>query len=109
VALWHLRRHTPEQALARLREAIRAYNEATGVVNGPDSGYHETVTRFYVHVVARFLAGMDPAGSIEVQAAALVEALGARDLPLRHWSRERLFSVEARRGWVEPDLQALDQ
>jgi hypothetical protein len=78
-------------------------------VNGPDSGYHETVTRFYVHVVARFLAGMDPAGSIEVQAAALVAALGARDLPLRHWSRERLFSVEARRGWVEPDLQALDQ
>lgn len=109
VALWHLRRYTPEQTLTRLREAIRAYNEATGVVNGPDSGYHESITRFYVEAVARFVAGTDPGRSIDAQAADLVAALGARDLPLRHWSRERLFSVEARRVWVEPDLKPLDQ
>jgi hypothetical protein len=47
--------------------------------------------------------------AIDEQATELVAALGARDLPLRHWSRERLFSVEARHGWVEPDLAPLDQ
>lgn len=29
---------------------------------------------------------------------------GRRDWPLRFYSAEWLFSVEARLGWVEPDL-----
>jgi hypothetical protein len=29
------------------------------------------------------------------------------DWILAHWSKERLFSVEARREWLEPDLQPL--
>jgi hypothetical protein len=33
--------------------------------------------------------------------------MGRRDWPLRFYSRERLFSVEARRGHVEPDLAAV--
>jgi hypothetical protein len=33
--------------------------------------------------------------------------MGKRDWPLRFWSKERLMSVEARRGWVEPDLGAM--
>ena len=32
---------------------------------------------------------------------------GRRDWPLRFYSRERLFSVAARRGFVEPDLAPL--
>ena len=32
---------------------------------------------------------------------------GGGDLPLRFYSRERLFSKEARLGWVEPDVAAL--
>ena len=34
-------------------------------------------------------------------------AMGKRDWPLRFWSRERLFSVEARRGFLPPDLAAM--
>ena len=34
--------------------------------------------------------------------------MGDKAWPLTHWSRERLFSVEARRGWVDPDLKPLD-
>jgi hypothetical protein len=37
----------------------------------------------------------------------LIERIGDRRLPLRYYSRERLFSAEARLGWVEPDLLAL--
>jgi hypothetical protein len=33
--------------------------------------------------------------------------MGSRDWPLRFWSKERLFSVDARRAWVEPDLAAM--
>jgi len=28
--------------------------------------------------------------------------------PLRFYSQQRLFSVEARRQWVEPDLEPLE-
>jgi hypothetical protein len=37
--------------------------------------------------------------------AALLEAcpeLADKDLPLKYYSRERLFSDDARRGWIEP-------
>jgi hypothetical protein len=33
--------------------------------------------------------------------------MGRRDWPLRFWSKERLMSVEARRGYVPPDLGAM--
>jgi len=32
---------------------------------------------------------------------------GNKDWLLAYWSKERLFSVEARRAWVEPDLAPL--
>jgi hypothetical protein len=38
----------------------------------------------------------------------LLARYGARDLPLRHYSRELLTSAEARYGWVEPDLRPID-
>jgi hypothetical protein len=37
----------------------------------------------------------------------LLARYGARDLPLRHYSKELLTSAEARFGWVEPDLRPI--
>jgi hypothetical protein len=39
--------------------------------------------------------------------AILLAPEGRRDWPLRFYSRELLLSVEARLGWVEPDLGVL--
>lgn len=39
--------------------------------------------------------------------ALLLTPEGRRDWPLRFCSKERLFSKEARLGWVEPDLNLL--
>ena len=110
VGLWHVRRFGEEAALARLRDGIRAYNEAVGTANTDSSGYHETLTVFYVRVIADFL-DREPAAASgdEVQEAALIAARGARALPLEYYSRDRLFSVEARRGWVPPDLKRLPE
>ena len=35
-------------------------------------------------------------------------ALADKELPLQYYSRERLFSDEARVAWVEPDRQPLN-
>jgi hypothetical protein len=84
---------------------IRAYNEATGVANTDTDGYHETITQASLRAARSFLA-QDPRRSLYATCNALMASpLGKSDWLLVHWSRKRLFSVEARRSWVEPDLK----
>ena len=93
---------------ARLPEIIRTYNESVGGVNSDTEGYHETITRMFLHGVRLFLAEADPKEPLhELVNELLLSPMGGRDWPLRFYSRERLFSVEARRALVPPDLAAL--
>jgi hypothetical protein len=108
VGLWHLFNHSADEALALLRERITAYNETCGVQNSDSSGYHETITRFFVKRIEQFLENADPGLSIDELAEELVRLLGDKRAPLEYYSRERIMSVEARGGWVEPDLRSLD-
>src|SRR3990170_1341949 len=39
---------------------IRSYNETVGGVNSDSEGYHETITRVFLHGVRLFLAEADP-------------------------------------------------
>jgi hypothetical protein len=105
--LWHALNHPEGEALDLLRSRIRAYNESTGVANTAVSGYHETTTRFYLCVIRKFIASTDAARPLDELADELIARFGARDLPLRYYSRDMLFSAEARRVWVPPDLASL--
>lgn len=88
---------------------IQTYNVAVGGVNDDHNGYHETITQAYLAAIRAFVAAL-PAGVGDGEASArlLATPMGDKAWPLTFWSRERLFSVEARRGWVEPDLRPLD-
>jgi hypothetical protein len=105
--LWHVREHGPVTALALLRSRIAAYNESVGTANTDTSGYHETLTRFYVIVIDRFLAAADRSLDIDALAEQLIAAHGDRRLAMHHYSESRLFSPVARRSWVEPDLRPI--
>lgn len=93
---------------ARIDQIIRGYNEAVGGVNDDHQGYHETITRVFVHGVRLFLSGR-PAGEPLAEAVngLLASRYGRRDWPLGFYSPERLFSVSARRDFVAPDLAPL--
>ena len=106
-ALWHLDRHSADQSLLLMRDAIKRYNRSVGTIDSPTEGYHETITVFYMRIAAWFRAGWRGSASFADRANALYEDWGDRNLPLRHYSRERLFSVEARAGWIEPDLDPI--
>jgi hypothetical protein len=71
-----------DAAAEQVEAALRAKAEAAG---HPEK-YHRTVTLFWMRMVARLLD---------------------TGLPLEYYSRDRLFGDEARRSWVEPDLQPL--
>jgi hypothetical protein len=87
---------------------IRAYNESVGGVNSDSEGYHETITRVFLHGVRLFLAEADRKEPLhELVNELLLSPMGRRDWPLRFYSRELLFSVEARRKFIPPDIAAL--
>lgn len=87
---------------------IRRYNESVGGVNSDTEGYHETITRTFLHGVRLFLAEANGRETLsELINELLFTPMGERNWPLRFYSRERLFSVEARRTFVTPDLAAL--
>jgi len=87
---------------------IRRFNESVGGVNSDTEGYHETITRIFLHGVRLFLAEADLSDPPhELVNELLLSPMGRRDWPLRFYSGERLFSVEARRHFVSPDLAAL--
>jgi hypothetical protein len=87
---------------------IRAYNESVGGVNDDTQGYHETITRTFLHGARLFLSEADPGeGLADLCNQFIHSPMGRRDWPLRFYSRELLFSVEARRSFVPPDLAAL--
>ena len=93
---------------AMLPGLIRAYNESVGGVNSDSEGYHDTITRAYLHGVRLFLSEANRTAPIDDLVNDLLHSpMGQRDWPLRFWSKARLMSVEARRKFVEPDLAAL--
>ena len=106
-ALWLLA-HCPEiDAGQAMPGMIRAYNESTGTANTDSSGYHETITQASLRAARAFLADRLHLPLYAVCNELMTSPLGKSDWLLAHWSRPRLFSVEARRSWVEPDLQPL--
>ena len=108
IGAWHVVHHGPDAALDRMRAGIRQLNAAHGTIDSDTRGYHETITRAYVRLLAAFLATRPAAEPLAATIAALLAGpLAARDVLLRHYSRERLLSVAARRGWIEPDLAPL--
>lgn len=107
-ALW-LSRNRPDLTTPdEIRQIISAYNTATGTPNTDVDGYHHTITLASMRAAAHCLGKHPPDAPLAVVLKALLAStLGASAWVLTHWSRERLFSVEARRAWVEPDLVLL--
>lgn len=95
---------------AELPGLIRRFNESVGGINDDTQGYHDTITKVYLAGVRVFLANRPKEEALTTSVNALLEAPeGRRDWPLNFYSKERLFSVEARRDFIAPDLATLPQ
>ena len=108
VGLWHVHHYGADEALLRMRHGIRRLNESLGGVNSTTNGYHETITMAYVTLLAQYLDGCPRELSLTQCAERLLESpLADRNALFTFYSRERLMSVAARMGHVEPDLAPL--
>jgi hypothetical protein len=105
-AFWVLTR--PDMEAARdMPGLIRAYNEATGTPNTDTGGYHETITQASLRAARAWLAERRELPLFQALNGLLASEYGRSDWLLKYWSKPVLFSVTARRSWVEPDLRAL--
>jgi len=109
VGLWFVMTRPPELVLGELRRGISSYNEAVGTANTDSDGYHETITAFYVWAIRKFVSEAAPGTSLLILANDLLASrYAAGSFPFEYYSRSRLLSVAARRGWMDPDLAPLD-
>ncbi len=89
---------------------IRRHNDSVGTPNTDNSGFHATITHRYAVGVTAYHRRCDPDLPLAKRVNALLtEPEGARDWPLRFFSRDRLFSVEARRAVILPDVAPLPE
>jgi hypothetical protein len=106
VAFWHLWQYPKMEALCYLRSGIIAYNVAVGTPNTPSSGYHETITQFWVALISRFLKENRKKSKQENKTfeAILQEFLQSeyakKEIVLAYYSREKLNSVTARARYL---------
>ena len=105
LALWCIR-HRPDLAEGdAMRGLIMRLNTFHGTANTDTSGYHHTITLASLRAAR---AVHDPAlGLADVLAGLMASRFSSSGWILEHWSKERLFSPEVRRAWVEPDLVPL--
>jgi hypothetical protein len=104
VALWYVWRLSPDEARVKMTEGIRRLAETYGKM-----GYHETITLFWLRIVANFVAEHRANGSLSDTANALIDRCSDKDLIGQFYSAELLATDKAKAEWVEPDLKALPE
>ncbi|HMS43003.1 MAG TPA: hypothetical protein PKE69_22430 [Pyrinomonadaceae bacterium] len=102
VALFYLSNHDYETAYSKMRQGIFHLLKSFGVDLIKEMPYHETLTVFWLKTVDDFRKSKKGASIIEISNE--LNAEFDKDYPLRFYSRERLFSEEARANFIEADL-----
>jgi hypothetical protein len=105
VAWMFLKRHPLNEAHVLMRVGIIRLNAFHGLVETVSRGYHETLTRLWLSLVASLMKATDGESS-ESFVDTCIASLG-KDAIFRHYSRELVTSVRARAVFVEPDLRPL--
>lgn len=103
VALYYLTSLDIDTATAKMRDGIfRLLTEGFELDLSKEMPYHETLTIFWMRTLADYNATKNGASLLD-KANELV-ATYDKDYPLKFYSREYLFSDEARARFVEGDL-----
>lgn len=104
VAYLYLRRYPLDDAIAKVRAGLQALAVAWNApVDDLEKGYHETMTQAWVRLVHLTLRDCGVAESANAFCDGQPQLMHKTRLEL-FYSRERLMTWEAKRGFVEPDL-----
>jgi len=103
VALYYVSHYDIETATEKMRSGIlNLLANGFSIDLAKEMPYHETITVFWIRTVAEFHRSSN-GKPITEKIAQMVERFD-KDFLLSFYSRERLFSDEARARYIKPDL-----
>jgi hypothetical protein len=103
LAYVYLAENDPDAAVALMRESLKRFLKHNGV---DPTKYHETLTRAWILAVNHFMNKTGGCQSAEELIAGNPEMLDSK-IMLTHYSAEMLFSDEARKAFVQPNLDPI--
>ncbi len=90
-----------------IRATILALNTANNVEQTTTGGYHETITVVWDSLIRAHLASL-PIETPRLRAVnSVLHEFQDKHVLMRFYSRDRIMSWEARKGFVEPDVTPL--
>jgi len=102
VALWYVHQFPFARASEKMRKGIQKLAAAYG-----KTGYHETITLFWLIKVRDFAASAESFETMTELANRLVASCADKSLINQYYSEELLASPETKLAWVPPDLKSL--
>jgi len=102
VAAFYLQQLSLADAIWRMRTNLLRFLDHHQVDR---QKYNETITVFWFELVADLLNKLPPDSTLVAKCTAVVESLDDSGLVFEYYSRERLFSDDARKNFIEPDLK----
>ncbi len=106
VGLYLVMNYELELAIGKMREGLLRLLRAQGVDLTKEMPYHETLTVFWMRTLLAYSLSCEEKNTVE-KCNDMLEGF-EKDHPLKFYTRELLFSDEARARYIEPDLINVD-
>lgn len=107
VGCFYVYAYGKDEALNKIRVNIKKYNVATGGQNTETSGYHETITVFWIWNIHEFVKKQSTDKSIEQIIGQFISSVYSdKNYPLEFYTKEHLLSTAARLNFAVPDIKA---
>jgi hypothetical protein len=102
VACWYLSTFSREEALERMRRGLQNF-----IAHHDKHGYHETITRFWMELLANYLCQCPEATTLTKKVNGALQQFASKDVLFSYYSRDRVISDAASAAWIEPDLRPI--
>lgn len=109
VAVWYVKNYEFYDAICRIKSGIMNLNTVHNTENTGNSGYHETLTIFWMKIVELFVKSNINYNTEQLVNKFLKSTLSNKDLPFKFYTKELLLSVSPRSLYFEPILRKIDE
>ncbi len=99
------------EAYKAMKTRVIRYNEAVGTANTEDSGYHATITMYWIWIIHIFCKKnkLTSFNQYAVDTLLMSEAMVQRNSFLEFYEKNTILSKEARKEIVLPNLKEMEE